>query len=284
MTALDHLLDGLFDYAGLYPPANLDVESAVGNYRTYQQSGKAWALGRFVVDLDRVHAVKAAAGDAFGCMRLSITARSDCDLSKLNCLIERGAKIETVEFKDAGPAEIAGIAGGIRRGLPVYFEVPFGRDAEALLDAVCAAGARVKLRMGGAVAEAFPLPSVVAATLQSIADRHLSVKATAGLHHPLRSLRPLTDAPGGARALMHGFMNVICAATLIHLGGRLEDAGRLLEETDSGAWNISEDEITWRDFRWTAAQVREARQEFFGSIGSCSFSEPMADLEALRWR
>jgi hypothetical protein len=284
MTALDNLLDGLFDYAGLFPPAALDVESAVGNYRTYQQSENAPSLGRFVVDLGRVPAVKAAAEDAFGRMPLSVTARAVSDWSVLSSLIERGARIETVEVSGAGPQEIGEVARALAPGFEVYFEIPFDPSAERRLDAICAAGARVKLRMGGAAAEAFPTSQAVAGTLQSIADRHLSFKATAGLHHPLPSLPPFRDAPDAAHGPMHGFVNLACAATLIHLGGGVEDATRLLEETDPRVWSAGGSAIACRELRWTAAQMREARQEFFGSIGSCSFTEPMADLEALGWR
>jgi hypothetical protein len=35
-------------------------------------------------------------------------------------------------------------------------------------------------------------------------------------------------------------------------------------------------------FRWTAELVREVRQ-FFTGFGSCSFTEPIQDLEALGW-
>jgi hypothetical protein len=35
--------------------------------------------------------------------------------------------------------------------------------------------------------------------------------------------------------------------------------------------------------QWTTNQVRTIRQEFFTSYGSCSFVEPLQDLEALRW-
>ena len=35
MTAIETLLAGLFDYAGLYPPASLDLRSAANNYLGY---------------------------------------------------------------------------------------------------------------------------------------------------------------------------------------------------------------------------------------------------------
>ena len=61
-TAIGTLLAGLIDYAGLYPPASLDMPSAVGNYLTYRRGPHAAALGRFVVGLDHIAALREAAG------------------------------------------------------------------------------------------------------------------------------------------------------------------------------------------------------------------------------
>lgn len=79
MTAIANLLEGLFDYAGLYPPASLELADAVGNYVTYLRAERAEALGRFVVDLKRIDAVREAAGDSFNRMQLSVLVPADAD-------------------------------------------------------------------------------------------------------------------------------------------------------------------------------------------------------------
>ena len=38
MTAIQSLLAGLFDYAGLYPPASLSLRSAANNYLDYSRA------------------------------------------------------------------------------------------------------------------------------------------------------------------------------------------------------------------------------------------------------
>jgi hypothetical protein len=43
------LMSGLIDYAGLFPPAALDIAAAIHNYAAYRESEYAWMLGRFVV-------------------------------------------------------------------------------------------------------------------------------------------------------------------------------------------------------------------------------------------
>jgi hypothetical protein len=56
---LRELLRGLIDYAGLFPPASLDVPEAVRNYRAYRSGPHAWMLGRFVVPAARVAEIPA---------------------------------------------------------------------------------------------------------------------------------------------------------------------------------------------------------------------------------
>lgn len=43
------LLAGLWDYAGVFPPAELTLEDAVAEWRRIQESDDAWLVNRFVV-------------------------------------------------------------------------------------------------------------------------------------------------------------------------------------------------------------------------------------------
>jgi hypothetical protein len=83
--------------------------------------------------------------------------------------------------------------------------------------------------------------------------------------------------------MMHGFINLACAAAVLFHGGAEEDAKSLLEEQDGSDWQVSEDAIAWRSLRWSAEDLRQVREKFFMSFGSCSFTEPIDDLEKLGW-
>jgi hypothetical protein len=48
------LLRDLIDYAGLFPPASLDMAAAVANYDSYSRSEWNWILGRFIVPVARL--------------------------------------------------------------------------------------------------------------------------------------------------------------------------------------------------------------------------------------
>lgn len=282
MTAIESLLDGLIDYAGLYPPASLDMHTAVRKYLEYSRSTHARALGRFVIDLDRFPYLWDAAGDYVRGLRLSVVAHPDADWDELHRIIGKGYQIEAVETKASSAAEIEQVARRIPSGLTTYFEVPSAAGVD-VFDAVAAVGARIKLRMGGVTAEAIPSAEAVAYMLEGIARRHLLFKATAGLHHPIRGRYPLNGSHSSPTAVMHGFVNLACAAALLYFGGDAVEAQRLLEEEWPGAWCVTPEAIVWEEYGWSGDELREVRQRFFAGFGSCSFEEPLSYLEALRW-
>lgn len=283
MTAIEALLAGLFDYAGLYPPASLSMRSAANNYLEYRRDKYASALGHFIVNLDRIEELRSLASDSFSQMKLSVIATENTGWQSLVGLIDGGARIDTVEIKCGDAAAIERIVSQIPRQLTTYFEVGMDAAGREALKAIAATAARAKIRMGGIAAEAFPSVSDVAQMLENLAALRLPFKATAGLHHPVRSRQPLTYQPQSPHGVMHGFVNLCCAAALIYSGANHEHARALLEEQDPSAWRVSSNTIQWRDRSWTADQISEIRSGFLISIGSCSFEEPIRDLESLGW-
>lgn len=283
MSAIDSLLAGLFDYAGLYPPASLGMRSAANNYLEYSSGRHASALGRFIVNFDRLDELRSIAGDSFGRLRLSVIATEASDWDRLAEQIRKGALIEAVEIKCGNAEDIERIARKLPRGLTAYFEIGMDDAGRAALRAVAAAGARVKIRMGGVVADAIPAVTDVAQMLQAMAELRLPFKATAGLHHPLRSRQSLTYQPQGPQGIMHGFVNLCCAAMILFFGGNCREAQTLLEERDPSAWRIASGALQWHDRAWTADQITDMRRRYLISIGSCSFEEPIHDLESLGW-
>ena len=47
-------MDQIIDYAGLFPPAALDMESALRNYQDYTKTDEFWVLGGFVLPASRL--------------------------------------------------------------------------------------------------------------------------------------------------------------------------------------------------------------------------------------
>ncbi|UWZ84465.1 hypothetical protein [Occallatibacter riparius] len=282
MNAITSALSGLIDYAGLFPPASLDMRTAVRNYLDYRSQKNAWMLAGFIVDLARLGELRETAGEALSGLRLIVLAAPDADFTAIARHRSTGQCIEAVEIKCCEPLRIARTCELLPEEVQCYVEIPIAEGSTSTVDAIAAVGVRAKLRMGGVTADAFPTARQIAERMFLLADRCVAFKATAGLHHPLRSKHRLTYAQDSPSGVMHGFLNVLCAAAALRFGASVEGAVRILEEQDAAAFAITDDEIGVHDFRWTAGQVREVRQ-FFTSFGSCSFAEPVQDLEALGW-
>jgi hypothetical protein len=155
--------------------------------------------------------------------------------------------------QDEGRALAVVDTGTERQDEAVYLEgVP--------LDEVAARGLRAKIRCGG---ERVPAVEELADFIRGCRSRGLVFKATAGLHHAYPT------ATGE-----HGFLNLLAAVVF----GDEEEALR----APRGSFELDE-----RSFRWDgrvadAAACARVRETLFHSIGSCSFFEPVGELEELR--
>ncbi len=284
--AIDELLAGLIDYAGLFPPAALGMRDAVHAFAQYRAGADAWALGRFVVPAARLAEFSAEAtallteGNPW---RLSVLAGiADAEMiAQFNGSHVGRAVIDSIEAKATTIDEIHALAAMAGAERLVYVEIPLGGSTDALIDAMATHGLRAKVRTGGVTAEAFPAALAVAHFLVSCARAGVACKATAGLHHPVRGEYRLTYAHDAASGTMFGFLNVMCASMLIGDGLPMQDAVALLDERDPTAFHVSDDGIRWRDWLVPVADIRAARARAANSFGSCSFEEPIHDLKQL---
>lgn len=284
--ALRALLAGVVDYAGLFPPAALDVPAAAANYAGYRAGPDAWMLGRFVAPVGRLGALASARAALRGDDRWPVSAIAGADLAADVATIaafnraESRLVVDSVEARIAGPDEIARQA-PMASGLELFVEVPVADDPLPALRAVRDAGARAKIRTGGVTADAFPTAAQVARFIARCIDLGVPFKATAGLHHPIRADYRLTYAPDAPVGTMFGFLNVFLAAAFLRAGLGEREAVALLETTDPRAFRFDDHGVAWGGHRLDEGQLRAARDACARSFGSCSFREPVDDLHAL---
>jgi hypothetical protein len=189
--------------------------------------------------------------------------------------------VESVEVKAESPLVVERIVRILPPGLTAYFEIPLaGREHECIA-AVTNCGCRAKIRTGGETADKFPEAAHVIEFVRQCALAGVPFKATAGLHHPIRSVHPLTYQPDSPSALMHGFLNLFLAAAFVKGGMETHAAVQLLEEKSASAIQFDSEGVEWRGHRLGWREVAAARQDFSISFGSCSFSEPIDDLRSL---
>jgi hypothetical protein len=143
-------------------------------------------------------------------------------------------------------------AGSERQDDAVYLEgVP--------LDEVAARGLRAKIRCGGV---RVPAVEELADFIRGCRSRGLVFKATAGLHHAY----PTDNGE-------HGFLNVLAASVF----GNEEEALR----ERSPAFALDATSFRWRDQEALPAKLADVRASLFHSIGTCSFFEPVEELEGV---
>lgn len=289
------LLRSAIDYAGLFPPAGLDMRSAVSNFATYLAGEDSWALGRFVVPVSRLDELAAAAGPFFPSAatgqtwRLAALSGADlqADLDAIQNFNSRYATsglpsvvIDSLERKAGSADDVRDTMQRLPAHLQAYLELPADRDPEPLLRCMAGSSLRAKVRTGGVTVEAFPSPAGLLRFIAASLRARVPFKATAGLHHPLRNDYRLTYAPDSIRGRMFGFLNVFLAAAALHSGMGETQALELLEEGSLPAFRFSDDGVRWRSFRLGLSQLQQARSEAIIAFGSCSFTEPIGELQA----
>jgi hypothetical protein len=148
---------------------------------------------------------------------------------------------------------------GVPRAPWVYVETPVDDGLDDRLDHLAELGLSAKVRCGGA---SVPDSAALAYFVRACAERGIPFKATAGLHHAVR---------GNGE---HGFLNLLAAVVFCE-----EESA--LEESDPSAFTLDREGFRWRDRVAAPDELSHARRERLHSIGSCSFFEPVEELEAL---
>ena len=283
------LIESLIDFAGLFPPTSLTMPEAVAAYDCYRRGPDAFALGLFVVPVERLHefgeclAKLPASGDEW---RLSVITPEDRlhEVERFEMRQRGRVVVDAVETKVMSVAEIErhGIHCGIT-GMTKwhYLEIPLDESVETLVGAMRRYGdMRAKIRTGGVTAGAFPTAELIVRFLVACRDNGVAFKATAGLHHPLRGDYRLTYADDSAQATMYGYLNLFLAALFLDAGCSAADALALLNERDITALRFTDDAITWRGLRADLESLTAFRGRA-ASFGSCSFREPVEELQTL---
>jgi hypothetical protein len=234
------LLAHLIDHAPLFPPASLPLEEALAEDRRVRAGDSGWLVNRFVVPASKLPEV---AGEP---LRLSVVL----DAAELP---PHDARIEAIEAPTGFDPEV------LVDGAPeVYVELPPGDDVFRI-DQLATLGLRAKVRCGG---QSVPRPAALAEFIWLCRRRGVPFKATAGLHHAVRT------------GDEHGFLNLLAATVFA-------DEHDALEDEDPEAFSLTADEFAWRDRTASAEEIARVRRELFVGFGSCSAQEPIDDLTAL---
>lgn len=317
LATVKTLLTGVIDYAGLFPPAKLELAPALANHARYRTEPEHWMLGRFIIPASRLGEVDAHAevwrqGEPFvfsvlgrgGADAVTFLAGLKEDLRDVAGFRARHASRSAADVLEVRlPADILGRgqaqtaatllkqAGDLleQANLRPFFEVPLRADWFAEVETILAAIRRdneqrgrprwagFKLRTGGLEAAAFPPVERLAGVLGLARRAGVALKMTAGLHHPLRRFDE------AMQCCMHGFLNVLLAAALALAQDDPDEQALqdLLQEQTLAGLSFREQAVVWRQRVLALDLLGKTREQLFLSFGSCSFDEPRDDLRAL---
>jgi hypothetical protein len=292
------------DYAGLFPPAKLDMAPALAEYAAHQKGPYAWMLGRFIVAASRIPELLAALPPAEP-LELSVIVDAGTDsrawlsrvqstLASLSELREREPRVRVQALETVLPplqtqretydAAVGQFAAALKQaelhGVPAFVELPRDARWRSELSSALYAMSRhrlgAKLRCGGVTADAFAGVEEVAAFIGSAIREHgIAMKATAGLHHPVRHVDE------NMRVIMHGFLNLLAAAALAREGADDQLLHAVIASEDQKQFVFDERGLSWSGRSVSVEQLQATRAHGFIAYGSCSFDEPVGDLQAL---
>lgn len=299
MLGTRSLMSQVLDYAGLFPPAKLEMAPTVENYRCLRDGSDSWMLARLIVPVARLDEFERAAAESLPINRdlphddswpisaISAPAgdpKFSADLDAISRFNERhaqrgagGAVIDTLELRASSADEIDAALDEMPAELHPYFELPLDADVRGMVAALAEMDAGAKARTGGTEASAHPSPEALAKFIDACRNARVPFKATAGLHHAVRR----SVASVGTKQF--GFLNVLLGAAL-RWHDRVDAAElvTLLADERVDHFELDDRGGAWKDRRLTVEQIDAARERFVHSFGSCSFDEPIEELRAMR--
>jgi len=289
--ALRAMLEGVIDYAGLFPPARLPLTDAVEEYLGIIHGPDKWIVDRFACPIGKLQdlAIELAEHpeEPFVPVAVIGTIQPDhkhwqkgiehdaSEMTKFVAAVENHAEIQAYEVRLPDHQHLTQYVNDLRSfaNIDLFAELPWApemTDSLAMLAELEIASA--KARTGGLEAADFPSNSDLAGFVQQCVHLDLTFKLTAGLHHPL----PTRDEKTGAR--MHGFLNVLAVTALcLSEDLSLREAEELIGEASPKAFSFKGEKLTWHGHKATLDDIENARTVFF-SFGSCSVSEPLEGL------
>ena len=286
------LLAEIIDYAGLFPPSQLSMRDAVRNYAEYRNSGYSWMLARFILPVSRLDEFLESAAELIGKpgqepWRLSVLAGEDLydTIKRINYFNSQHASAaicDVLEVKANTVSKIENTVKLLPEGITAYHEIATGENFPELVSTLALHGQRAKIRTGGVKGEDFPASQEIIRFVRTCQAANVPFKATAGLHHPLRCVRPLTYASDAPQGTMHGFLNMLMMTGFTREGFRPQLLEQIMEEEFDEGFAFREKGVSWRnEYDLSLGHIERLRSRGMNSFGSCSFEEPIADLQGL---
>lgn len=282
---------GLIDYAGFFPPAQLNLETSLNNFGLYLNQEYGWMLSRCILPCNELENIQKDYNFCYSVIVSSaVTAEEIESLSKFS----KNITMIEVSIADSGRnsaqytemlaqiisrLELANLS-NIRLFIEANQIAPV---VDAIVQCNCSqtgsgtiSAVGYKLRCGGTTSKAFPAVERVAEVITTCSTRKIPFKFTGGLHQPLRNYHP------EMATIQHGFINVF-GASLLYAANRLPEDQIIecLKDEDATNIHFTDEQFSWKSYRLSTSEIDTLRKNRIVSFGSCSFEEPLEGLAGL---
>ena len=265
------LFDGLFDDAGLFPPASAKVAEAVADHARHRVSWYDDLVATFGSRDSRLLEVDACAARlGLPTVEVTVVVPGGLDTVPDALATLRRCPRLTLRAVDVPlgtrPAAAAGRMADTlaERGVPLYVEVPGSLSTEAQAHRLRALGVRLKLRGGGTSIHTFTPEDELARMIVACAAERLPFKCVTGMSRALR------HRDRESLFQRHGFLNLVLATLAAVRTGSEAAVRDILAERDRRAVADEVRRLTPRD----VAAVRTV----LARIGSSHIADSVADL------
>ncbi len=299
-SSFRNFMTGLIDYAGFFPPAGLDIKTAVDNYLRYLVDKEGWMLGRCIVPAAELHHIMPPPG-----LRCSVILSPGIpqeelhQLSRFMNLSSSGNQVEMVETRlpetvrssESCSDYLLQVKSGLLqaglRDVHVFIEAGSIASAASVAPVIAAfnssrSGGKIiadvgyKLRCGGLNIQAFSTPAEVAEVISICRGQEIPIKFTAGMHNPFYNYS------SDMEVMQHGFINIFSAALLSwSCNLSIPEIAECLGDKTANHFHFAEQQLSWKENLILASEIKRLRQRKVVSFGSCSFTEPVEGLRSL---
>jgi len=318
--SLRAFMKGLIDYAGLFPPAKLPLETALRNYADYRKSNDAWMLSRFIIPwsmLDELTPYRDELLDEDDPFEFSILgSKTDTVPDFLESVDritdacnqfheEQGRRVTTEILETRIPAEAAlsrntELLGEMMERAAeklaespatpdwifyeTLFEESWKSDVEAAIEAIASFNDQSSGKRAGYKLRCGGVKADMFPSLEQVAHALNRARENGIAVKCTAGLHhPVRLFHESVQTKMHGFFNVFGGALMAHNHG-LDDGEfqQILREEDPDAFSFTDKEFRWNGYAVSTGKIRQLREEHLISFGSCSFDEPREDLQQLK--
>ena len=305
----------LIDYAGLFPPASLDLKAAFRNYLSYLEKPNSWMLSRFIIPAKRLLELSALISEErIGFDKvLKFTVLGSGGINEMNFFNNLKSDIKSIQafehdFLNRVEIEVYDVRlpnemqsdpdvksirqfidhhyrmfeMGLDHPISIFYEVVPDRDLHNIIKAVWYHNKfeRVtgyKLRTGRADVSAIPSAEQISSAIEICRQYKVPMKFTAGLQHPVRHY------DDNLKTKMHGFINVFTAGIFAFCHNISEELIiEIIEDEDPDDFSFKENSFAWKNLYIIPDEIRRARENFMISFGSFSLDMLMEDLSSIK--